>query len=433
VHSQWRRAESLHSSVGYEDFLLKHAEGVFADSARLRIEQLAFERAESINTVLSYNEFLTRYKVDGYAARAESAVEALTYRSFTARNSIESYREFVRLHPSSPYVAKAQAAIEQIAWERASEVNTRESYTSFLREYPDGEHASAANRGLEQLDWNDAKQIGTVEACDNFLKSHPSGQLATEVARFRDNMVAEQRSGRLIGFYAHATGIPAGYEMARIVPAADSTETAIFMGDIWIAYPYLSSKYRTDLERSTFVQSATADSLRRDLALRKAKLQDTGALAIKVFPSSGISTYDISSKSFVIDLDEASGTQDAADDAENVSCFSRKLEHVVQGYWFERLPLRVTSQTLFGWSLEQALVVQVRNQERALDIERRRENTDIWTAFHLTGNVRSIQWPRWGGPYDNSFSGETGRYLETKDAVLLLVDRATGEVMWASQ
>jgi hypothetical protein len=424
MSSRWRRAEILGTPSGYEDFLTRYPEGVFSDSARLRIEQLNFAAAESANSIETYRRFLDKYPAGKSTDRVEQAIEKLRWAEATKLNTPEAYQTFLREYPSGNYSGQARSGIELLAWQHASSTNTREAYQTLLNDYPEGTYAANAKHGIENLEWEAARSLNSVGACDEFLKKHPAGECASEALSFKENLIAEQRRGTLIGLYPNAKGLPPDCSLSRVVSDSSKSVLATIEGNVFVKFPGLADKYATELERQSFMTTPQGDSLRRVLVAQKTALcGSTCAISLGGFQGGfhSFPTYDVDAGSFVVTIDGCNSELPYA------SNYLSEWEHVIRGFWFDLSSLRSEFRSsVFGLSVYQLLTIGIQNKGLALDIERRRGNLEMWLCFHLTGRTRQIEQynPVWHSNYVTT-------HPEARDVVILLIDKATGDVVWS--
>lgn len=110
----WNRAESLHNTSSYEEFLKHHPDGKFAQEARLRIETLYFEKAQAANTVEAFQDFSKRYPDGKLAQEAQLRIESLYFEKAQAANTIEALQDFLRRYPRGQHADEIQAMLDKL-------------------------------------------------------------------------------------------------------------------------------------------------------------------------------------------------------------------------------------------------------------------------------------------------------------------------------
>lgn len=386
--------------------------------AQVSVEDLSFEMAQFTNSVASYSSFLSQFPSSVHATEVKDSIESLQWRNACSVNTKPAYQQFEAAYPDADSVAAIPVHIERLDWDSLRTINTIESYATYLRAYPSGLFT-------EDVEWGEAAARNTVAACDSFLLLHQNSRFAQDAQNLRERLRAEMYRGRLGGTYPGATNLPTDLAMARVVTTADMLPTIV--GDIWSAYPTLCSTYKSELQKQCFLASPQAESLRHSLETQRAALlRDACAMKIEPSEGRGLPDYDVNRGVFSVDLQELGGSMwtDHAD--EEMSCYQQEAAHVVNGFWFDQLPLR--GPNLLGMVIEQYLDLQVSDRATALEIENKRDHLAIWVCFHLTGRTRSIQRPDWF-----IFSGQTDNYVETSDAVVLVFDEQTGAVLWRNR
>lgn len=214
--------------------------------------------------------------------------------------------------------------------------------------------------------------------------------------------------------------MPPGFETAKII---NSEETdilkGILMADFWLAYPELERKYKTDLEKETFLKSAEGESLQQALKQKKPEIMHDVYIT-KLYDD--LEEYNVKEKSFIIYL--AHGGYVGRDDEEQ-RVRNKKNMHVINDIWFNDLPIKIFNEPGFGVTTRRiCLVIKIADKNSALEIERQRENLAIWVGLKLTGSIRKISYPPL---YDVVV---TEKFIEAKDATVMLVNTEEKKVIW---
>jgi hypothetical protein len=236
-----------------------------------------------------------------------------------------------------------------------------------------------------------------------------------------ERRVAEERKGTLIGAFPEAKGIPAGCQSAKIVDGSFFGGAAsVLANDIWGSFPELAAKYNTALQKECFLTTAEADSYKAQLRERKAELT-RGMYALQI-SGARVPSYDTKRCMFSVQLGEVSGMVGYGMQEDENRYGRSRAAHVLQGVWFDDLPLQST--TLFV-VVEQRLELKVASKALALDIERRRDSLEVWVAFKLTGKVRRLSRPSLP-----ILDDDVEAFPEGTASVVMLIDRGSGEVLW---
>jgi hypothetical protein len=250
-------------------------------------------------------------------------------------------------------------------------------------------------------------------------------ELERKTAEERARRIAEERRGTLIGMFPTAQSIPSRCQTARVVDEGTiGTSDRVFANDIWGTFPELADKGRTELERESFLATAAGDSYRSLLRAKRTEL--TRGMLVLHASSARIFDYEVERSAFPVRLGEVTGLAGyGMQEAENE--YGRGVAaHVVEGVWFDGLPLRAV--TLLGMAVNQYLDIKVTSRARALDIERRRDSLQVWIAFRLTGGLRQLSRPSLP-----IFKDDVKKFPETTDPVIMLVDIGKGDVVWSSR
>jgi len=138
------RAKKENSVQAFENFISKNHWSTNVDSAVFLRDQLAFEKADSIGTSLEYNNFLSNYPTSYFANDANSRFEKSLYLENTASNTLTAYVEFVRKYPENLYLPDAEDQIFSIY----TKTGSVESYKKFIRDFPENRNVNLAWRKL---------------------------------------------------------------------------------------------------------------------------------------------------------------------------------------------------------------------------------------------------------------------------------------------
>lgn len=233
-------------------------------------------------------------------------------------------------------------------------------------------------------------------------------------------------------------GLPSVYAGAQVLQPDQFKEASdVFSGDILSAFPTLTGRFTSDLERKVFLGSAEADSLRRLLRTRRPGLLAT-PYVIKL--SDMLPKYDVEEQAFVLKL----GTENLLgcrlpSDApyQEVEALKRYLRHTVpywtpdgraeereaangraKDIWFDDLP--PVSASSFLHAFYRRLKVRIPDADQALTLERKRESVSAWLGFQLTGEVHksSKGWDE----YSTTLWGGTWYSLKAEKPAIFLVD-----------
>jgi outer membrane protein assembly factor BamD (BamD/ComL family) len=385
-------AEVENTVEAYRDFVSENPTSRYVVQARESTEALSWRSTCLTNTKEAYQEFVREFPQSESASAVPGHIEMLDWRNACQTNTRASYQEFKELHPQGESVAAIPVHIERADWDSASSANTVEAFTAFLQVHPSGAYTDSAQRGIEKIDWKSASEANTVQACDDYLRKYPDGFFKTDALELREGLLAEQQKGLLIGQWPRIGDLPFGYAMAKLVDPDSNDLLAVLSGDVFAAFPDLIQQYQTDLERTVFLKSAEADSLRSILAGRRAELPSQ-AFAFRV--SSWFPEYNVRHGDFEVPLESG--------------VFRKYAEHVIGDFWFEALPLSDNDGN-------QVLSLSV-PQYAALSLERRRDSLEVWVCFRPTGDERRLL--------------GTICCVEARQPAVILVDQESGELVWS--
>lgn len=114
----WNEAKSINTIWSYKDFLKEYPEGVFADSAHLKIDHFNYQTAKKVNRIEGYNKFLQNNPKDIYADSARFEIEKLTFKDVQFENTISAYERFLKEYPNSYFNEEINRAINTLCRER---------------------------------------------------------------------------------------------------------------------------------------------------------------------------------------------------------------------------------------------------------------------------------------------------------------------------
>ena len=110
-----------------------------------------WESAEKLNTIEAYNEFLSKHPQSKFVETARQKIDGLTWDRTVKDGTIEAYQEFLSEYPQSKFVETARQKMEELIWNKASKENTIEAYQRFLNEHPQNKFADSAKEKIEQI------------------------------------------------------------------------------------------------------------------------------------------------------------------------------------------------------------------------------------------------------------------------------------------
>lgn len=236
-------------------------------------------------------------------------------------------------------------------------------------------------------------------------------------------------------------GLPPAYDSAVVLTADNvagmDSVLAVLKTDIEAAFPDVAERHRqsTPQEWQAFLQSAGAESLRA--ALRSRVPGIIGRTYLLRFPGL-FPEYNIQFQSFLMSvywgkwvlnstpdrLDESRLATPHVPDytADDLVVINREGRHVAGGAWFDSLPLIIHPRNN-GLNIVSLLAVQVPDPAAVLSMRRISGNLVLWLGFRLTGAVKTSKSAQYDG----------GSFPVAKDAVMMVTDRTTGELVWSHE
>ncbi len=176
IESDWKKARSIDTLVGYSNFLEQYPEGEFSDKALTRIEVIRWRKAQTLDTREAYENFLEHYPDGVFSIQALNRIEILDWKYTQYRDTEKVYADYVNRYPKGIFSNDARERIETLDWEKAQRSDNSDSYARFLERYPDGRYSSQAREREEDRQWDDAKSADNIEEYEAFLKHYPKGK-----------------------------------------------------------------------------------------------------------------------------------------------------------------------------------------------------------------------------------------------------------------
>jgi outer membrane protein assembly factor BamD (BamD/ComL family) len=128
-------ARQVDTVAAYQDFLNKHPQSDFTESARTRIEKKNFEMAETENTVAAYQRFIDDSDSDLFKNYANQRILKLytdNYEKAKAADTIEAYEQYLKNYPQSMFSKDSLNRIDAIMWSLTIKGKSALSYYRYL-------------------------------------------------------------------------------------------------------------------------------------------------------------------------------------------------------------------------------------------------------------------------------------------------------------
>ena len=149
MQSRFETAKSVDTIEAYEAFLKQYPEGVLANEARIRLNNLYEERdwndTNLRNTITAYEEFLKKYPRGKFVDEARSKLEPLYFQKAVEKNTITAYEEFLKKYPQSNNLNEVLSKLETLRekekqhikseWLRTTQADTIDAYLQFLVDF----------------------------------------------------------------------------------------------------------------------------------------------------------------------------------------------------------------------------------------------------------------------------------------------------------
>ncbi len=135
VQKDYENARQVDTITAYQDFLGKHPQSEYTNSAMTRIEEKNFEMAESENTVAAYQRFLDASDSElfkNYANQRILKIYTDAFESAKASDTVEAYEQYVNDYPQSMFLKDSLNRIDALMWNMTIKGKSALSYYKYL-------------------------------------------------------------------------------------------------------------------------------------------------------------------------------------------------------------------------------------------------------------------------------------------------------------
>ncbi|MCC7259258.1 MAG: SPOR domain-containing protein [Gammaproteobacteria bacterium] len=121
--ADWQQAEAENTEAAYQAFLERHADGEWAQRARMRLDELKdsgdWEKARTADAIEAYNAYLLAHPAGGHLGEARQRITELeTEASWAAAQAIgtrEAIEDFLLRYADTPQAEQARAQLAALA------------------------------------------------------------------------------------------------------------------------------------------------------------------------------------------------------------------------------------------------------------------------------------------------------------------------------
>ena len=197
IEAKKKIAENIESDSFYvylsrlEDYLRNYPNGIFAEEAKQKREELIFEQAKDIRQKKYINKYIKEYPNGKFINECYKLMDDLELKTWNLteandiKNYIENLDEYLLNYPSGKFASKAKQKKEILFFEKAKLSNDIFDFDIYLKEYPDGKFASEAKQKREILFFEKAKLKNNISSYnvsgfEEYLKEYPNGKFSSE-------------------------------------------------------------------------------------------------------------------------------------------------------------------------------------------------------------------------------------------------------------
>ncbi|MDZ7792066.1 MAG: SUMF1/EgtB/PvdO family nonheme iron enzyme [Xanthomonadales bacterium] len=199
AQAAWREAQAEDSIEGYNAYLSQWPDGLNAEGARGRIEQL---EAQGESIIARVQDYLNRLD---YRAPESGVLDPRT------ESAIRSFEEAQGL----PVAGTADQVLleslvteydrrDEAAWAQAQDEDTESAFEAYRSEFPQGQYIDQIDERIAQVQdreaWESAVAENTKSAYQQYAQNHPQGQYRDQVAgrieAIHQARAAEERAAR---------------------------------------------------------------------------------------------------------------------------------------------------------------------------------------------------------------------------------------------
>jgi len=199
VNKDFERAQQTNSIAAYENYISKHPNSKYTETAKARLAKLYesrdWENALNYNTISGYEEFMNSHPNSAYNSTAEKNIlklkEQRDWESIKYYGNLSDFKNFINRYPYGAHYYEARAKINELeiilpAWEKAETANTYQAYKDFANSYPNSSYASIAKdrmKEIERNDWLKAQNRNTISAYNDYLHKYPYGTFTDQAEK----------------------------------------------------------------------------------------------------------------------------------------------------------------------------------------------------------------------------------------------------------
>jgi hypothetical protein len=136
LENDWYKAKQINTIEAYKDFLEKHKDSPFADSAKINLRTLDYANAKETNSVELLSDYINKYPNAPENEIIEATLDSLFYEKALSYGTIESYEKFLTSCPNSPRSEIIKDSLAVLIYRNINDTTSNEELERLIDNYP---------------------------------------------------------------------------------------------------------------------------------------------------------------------------------------------------------------------------------------------------------------------------------------------------------
>lgn len=191
---EFQEIELKPSEQAFSTFVAKYPTHPLADSAKKRVEVLAFQAAQAGKSSQALAAFLKRFPSSSLSPRARIELENITFLEAEKSANISTWESFIASYPSSPHMVEARERVARLHLEVLKGEASVERLKQFAKEFSGTKAAVVANEQMEEIEYRRALNGESIGSYETFIATYPSSK---RVGELRSKILAMEHADTL--------------------------------------------------------------------------------------------------------------------------------------------------------------------------------------------------------------------------------------------